>query len=70
MREAGVKIKGVAGTSAGALNGAMMCMDDPDRAVKVWSQLTYSQVMDVEDEKMQRLLSGNVPLWEAGWGIC
>ena len=65
MREAGVKIKGVAGTSVGALNGAMMCMDDPDRAVKVWSQLTYSQVMDVEDEKMQRLLSGNVPLWEA-----
>lgn len=65
MREAGVKIKGVAGTSVGALNGAMMCMDDPDRAVKVWSQLTYSQVMDVEDEKMQRLLSGNVPFWEA-----
>ena len=32
MREAGVKIKGVAGTSVGALNGAMMCMDDPGQS--------------------------------------
>ena len=28
MREAGVKIKGIAGTSVGALNGALICMDD------------------------------------------
>ena len=27
MREAGVKIKGIAGTSVGALNGALICMD-------------------------------------------
>ena len=28
LREAGMKIKGVAGTSVGALNGALICMDD------------------------------------------
>ena len=28
--EAGVKIKGMAGTSVGALNGALICMDDFD----------------------------------------
>ena len=28
LKEAGVKIKGIAGTSVGALNGALMCMDD------------------------------------------
>ena len=28
MREAGVKIKGIAGTSVGALNGALICMDE------------------------------------------
>lgn len=64
MKEAGIRIKGIAGTSVGALNGAMMCMDDLEMAERVWSQLTYSQVMDVEDAKMERLLEGNMPLWE------
>lgn len=65
LKEAGIKIKGIAGTSVGALNGAMMCMDDLERAERVWSHLTYSQVMDVEDQKMERLLEGDTPFWEA-----
>ncbi|MBS6196476.1 MAG: patatin-like phospholipase family protein [Clostridiales bacterium] len=65
LREAGVKIKGIAGTSVGALNGALMCMDELETAEKVWSGLTYSQVMDVEDEKMQRLMEREMPFWEA-----
>ena len=32
LREAGMKIKGVAGTSVGALNGALICMDDLGKA--------------------------------------
>ena len=32
LKEAGVKIKGIAGTSVGALNGALMCMDDYENA--------------------------------------
>jgi len=31
LREAGVKIRGVAGTSVGALNGALICMDDLEK---------------------------------------
>ena len=65
LREAGVKIKGIAGTSVGALNGALMCMGDLELAERVWSNLTYSQVMDVEDEKMQQLLEREMPFWEA-----
>ena len=34
--EAGVKIKGIAGTSVGALNGALMCMGDLENAEQVW----------------------------------
>ena len=34
MREAGVRIKGIAGTSVGALNGALICMDDLTNAEK------------------------------------
>lgn len=65
LREAGVKIKGIAGTSVGALNGALMCMGDLELAESVWGNLTYSQVMDVEDEKMQQLLEREMPFWEA-----
>lgn len=65
LEEAGVKIKGIAGTSVGALNGALMCMDELETAQEVWSGLTYSQVMDVEDEKMQRLMEREMPFWEA-----
>lgn len=65
LREAGIKIKGIAGTSVGALNGALICMDDLKLAEQVWGNLTYSQVMEVEDQKMQRLLERNMPFWEA-----
>jgi NTE family protein len=65
LKEAGIRIKGIAGTSVGALNGALMCMDELEVAEQVWENLTYSQVMDVEDEKVQKLLGGELPFWEA-----
>lgn len=57
LKEAGVKIKAVAGTSVGALNGALICMDDVENAEKIWSGMTFSKVMDVDDEWMERLFS-------------
>lgn len=47
--EAGVKINAVAGTSVGALNGALICMGDVDKAEKIWRDIKYSNVMDVND---------------------
>ena len=55
LKETGVKIKGVAGTSVGALNGALICMDDLEQAEKLWKTIAYSKVMDVDDELMSRL---------------
>lgn len=55
LREAGVRIKGVSGTSVGALNGALICMDDLERAENLWANISYSQVMDVDDELMKKL---------------
>jgi len=57
LREAGVKIRGVAGTSVGALNGALICMDDIDRAERLWKDISYSKVMDVDDNQMARLFN-------------
>ena len=54
LKEAGVKINAVAGTSVGALNGALICMDDVENAVRIWGELTFSRVMDVDDAWMTR----------------
>ncbi|MCI8731254.1 MAG: patatin-like phospholipase family protein [Lachnospiraceae bacterium] len=65
LKEAGVKIKGIAGTSVGALNGALMCMEDYENAEKVWKDISYSKVMDVDDALMSQLFQGKIPLGEA-----
>ena len=58
LAEAGVKIRGVAGTSVGALNGALICMGDVENAQELWENISYSQIMSVDDEKMRQLLHG------------
>ena len=58
LREAGVKIRGVAGTSVGGLNGAMICMGDLEKAVEIWENITYSQIMDIDDEVAANLIKG------------
>ena len=57
LKEAGVKINAVAGTSVGALNGALICMDDVDKALNLWENISYSKVMDVDDTIMNDLLN-------------
>lgn len=57
LREAGIKIRGVAGTSVGALNGALICMDDLEKAEAIWENMAYSRVLRVDDDKIERLKS-------------
>lgn len=46
LREAGLKIKGVAGVSVGALNGALICMDALETAEEIWKNISYDKVMN------------------------
>ena len=62
--EAGVKINAVAGTSVGALNGALICMGDVEKAEKIWSEMTYSRVMDVDDKWMEDLFDRELSIRE------
>lgn len=64
LKEAGVKINAVAGTSVGALNGALVCMGDLKQAEHIWSEMTFSRVMDVDDEWMERLFRKESTLGE------
>ena len=58
LKEAGVKICAVAGTSVGALNGALICMDDMEKAERIWSEMQFSHVMSVDDDWMRQLFQG------------
>lgn len=60
LKEVGIKIKGISGVSVGALNGAMVCMDDLDNAVRLWENISYSRIMDVEDDLMEKLMKGKL----------
>lgn len=64
LREAGIRIRGIAGASVGALNGAMMCMDDLERAEYIWENIAYSKVMDVDDDFIQKIQKGNPKEWK------
>ncbi|NLV89573.1 MAG: patatin-like phospholipase family protein [Tissierellia bacterium] len=56
LMEEGVEIKGVVGTSIGALNGAMIVQGDYDKCYELWSKITYSMVVDVNDEEIERII--------------
>ena len=62
--EAGVKVNAVAGTSVGALNGALICMGDVKQAEKIWSEMTFSRVMDVDDAWMEQFFNKENTLGE------
>lgn len=53
LREANIRIKGIAGTSVGALNGALICMGDLEKAESLWENISYSQIMSVDDKIME-----------------
>lgn len=61
LEEAGVSIAAVAGTSVGALNGALVCMGDVQKAEKIWKKIRFSRVMDVDDQLMEQLFDRELP---------
>ena len=71
LREAGIRFSAVSGTSVGALNGAMIVMDDLQKAEDVWNNIHFSQVMDVDDEEMRRLIASACPSFKlAAISVC
>ncbi len=65
LDEAGVKYNAVAGTSVGALNGALMVMRDLPRAIDAWSSIRMSKVIDLgdlEEEDVKKFMEGEVEL--------
>lgn len=55
LRELGMEIKGVAGTSVGALNGAIICQDDFDMAYEIWHNMAYDKILQIDDETISKI---------------
>ena len=55
LREAGIRIKECGRHLGAPLNGALICMDDFKKAERIWENISYSRVMDVDDELIERL---------------
>ncbi len=55
LRELGIEIKGVAGTSIGAINGAMIVQGDLEKAYALWYDISPSKVFDVNEEYLEEL---------------
>ncbi len=52
FKELGLEIMGVAGTSIGALNGAMVVQGDIDKAYRLWYDITPAQVFNIDKEHL------------------
>ena len=53
--EEGLKIGAIAGTSIGALNGAMIAQGDFEKCRELWEDVSYSMVIDANDDELIRL---------------
>lgn len=58
LEEAGIRYNAVSGTSVGAINGALMAMRDLNQAEQIWKDIRFSQIINVDDADMGRILSG------------
>lgn len=50
MRELGIEFEAIAGTSIGAINGALIAQDDFERAVELWSNVEVADGINIEAE--------------------
>ena len=48
LKELGVEIDMVFGTSVGAINGAMVAQDEPELAEKLWKQMQTGMIFDID----------------------
>ena len=56
IRELGVPVHAVAGTSVGALNAALIAQGDVDRAAELWSRITAREVFAFTPRRLPALL--------------
>lgn len=54
LKELGVKIDMVMGTSVGAINGLMIVQDDLENSIKLWKELETNMIFDINPSSMKK----------------
>ena len=57
LEEMNIKVEAVAGTSVGAMNGAMFVQDKLDIAYDYWYNISTSKVLNIEDKYLSEVLN-------------
>ncbi len=60
LKELGIEINGVVGTSIGAIYGAMIAQGDLEKAYELWYNLTPSDVLDVNDKDFKKIVNMDI----------
>lgn len=55
LMELGIEISAIAGTSIGAINGAMLVQGDFHKCYELWSDLNYSMLFDLKEKEIKKL---------------
>jgi len=62
LKELGIKFDGIAGTSIGALNGALIAQGEEERAYEVWTQINTSRLFNLTDEQFNKLVNLDISI--------
>ena len=54
LRDLGIKITGIAGTSIGALNGAFIAQGDFESMKDIWVNYDYKSFMNIDEDTYER----------------
>ena len=54
LRDLGIKFTGIAGTSIGALNGALIIQDDDKVMEEIWINYDYKSFMNIDEDTYER----------------
>jgi NTE family protein len=60
IRELNIEIRGIAGTSIGAINGAMMVQGDYDLLEKIWLSVDSYELFDLDEKTIEDLRHFNL----------
>lgn len=60
--EENINIKAVAGTSIGALNAAMIVQGDFDKSVRLWNEMSYTDIIKDNEDELEKLASTKLNL--------
>ncbi len=60
LKELGVEIQGVSGTSVGALNGAIIAQDEFEKCYDIWYNMSPSRIVNIDDNILERLMKFDI----------